>query len=618
MRHATRLALTATLALAIADVPATAAPTWLAPTTLDGNHDGAVSAATNANGDTILGLRDTSHGAPYLASAGFRPAGGPTTAVTAVAPAAAGSTYDQDVAINSRGDAALVWTDAMSIWLAMRPAGDAGFSSPISIAPSGTDSAQVAIDDAGAVVMAWTAPSGGKQLVFFTVRNPDGTLGPISSSAAGQDATSPTVAAARDGHAVVAWSRSDGTHNVIQAATRTPGTTSFVPTGDLSDSTQSADSADAAIADGGHAAITWSRTDGTHTIVEVARRQGEGVFSSGQGLSPTTVDSHHPTVAVNTAGQVLVSWSTDVAEADARVGSLTGDFGPLQVLSPYYGGGMTDAALNDDGMGLVTWVGVSHFTCVECANAWASIMPPGGMFGTPLKISPDSASSIAVQHVQGASAGIDAEGNAVAYARTRSNGDRHMYERLYDGAGPRLDDLSMPTAATAGTSAAFTVEPFDVISPVASTSWSFGDGSPAASGTGVQHNFTAAGSYDVTVTSTDAVGNASSATRKVTVAAAPIAPQLPKGPPALPVKAKAPVKCKVPSLKNLSVVRAKAKLRSRHCKLGTVTTPRKLKRKHGLVVRSQSPKAGSSTVSGTKVNVMLGTKPKPRKRVRGR
>jgi len=41
-----------------------------------------------------------------------------------------------------------------------------------------------------------------------------------------------------------------------------------------------------------------------------------------------------------------------------------------------------------------------------------------------------------------------------------------------------------------------------------------------------------------------------------------------------------------------------------------------LKHKKGLVVRSQSRKAGTSTAGGTKVNVTLGTKPKPKKKAK--
>jgi hypothetical protein len=47
-----------------------------------------------------------------------------------------------------------------------------------------------------------------------------------------------------------------------------------------------------------------------------------------------------------------------------------------------------------------------------------------------------------------------------------------------------------------------------------------------------------------------------------------------------------------------------------------VTTPKKLKHKKGLVIRGQSRRAGTSTSSGAKVNVTLGTKPKTKKKTK--
>jgi hypothetical protein len=67
---------------------------------------------------------------------------------------------------------------------------------------------------------------------------------------------------------------------------------------------------------------------------------------------------------------------------------------------------------------------------------------------------------------------------------------------------------------------AFSVSPFDVWSALGQTSWSFGDGG-SATGTAVSHSYAAPGTYQVTVTGTDAVGNASSASGEIAIAAAP-------------------------------------------------------------------------------------------------
>ena len=53
--------------------------------------------------------------------------------------------------------------------------------------------------------------------------------------------------------------------------------------------------------------------------------------------------------------------------------------------------------------------------------------------------------------------------------------------------------------------------------------WSFGDGQ-AAAGAAVSHAFGSAGAFDVTVTATDAVGNATSATRPVLITAPQVTP----------------------------------------------------------------------------------------------
>ena len=62
----------------------------------------------------------------------------------------------------------------------------------------------------------------------------------------------------------------------------------------------------------------------------------------------------------------------------------------------------------------------------------------------------------------------------------------------------------------------FSVSPVDAWSAVASTRWSFGDGT-AASGRRVSHRYAVPGAYPVTATSSDVLGNSSQAIRAVLV-----------------------------------------------------------------------------------------------------
>ena len=65
----------------------------------------------------------------------------------------------------------------------------------------------------------------------------------------------------------------------------------------------------------------------------------------------------------------------------------------------------------------------------------------------------------------------------------------------------------------------------DSWSAISDVAWSFGDGT-SGSGSGVSHAYGTAGTYEVTVTLTDAVGNATTRTGTITVVAAPAPPAL--------------------------------------------------------------------------------------------
>ena len=65
------------------------------------------------------------------------------------------------------------------------------------------------------------------------------------------------------------------------------------------------------------------------------------------------------------------------------------------------------------------------------------------------------------------------------------------------------------------------------------------------------------------------------------------------------------IKCTVPRLKNLSLVRTRAALRKAHCRLGTVRRPRRWGRHHLLRVFGQSTRPGSSRPSGYRINLRL-------------
>jgi hypothetical protein len=85
----------------------------------------------------------------------------------------------------------------------------------------------------------------------------------------------------------------------------------------------------------------------------------------------------------------------------------------------------------------------------------------------------------------------------------------------FDAAAPALTS-SVPPGGALGAPIGMAAATFDRVSPV-SVAWGFGDGG-TASGGAVSHAFGTAGAFTVTVTATDAAGNATAATHPVVIA----------------------------------------------------------------------------------------------------
>ena len=102
-----------------------------------------------------------------------------------------------------------------------------------------------------------------------------------------------------------------------------------------------------------------------------------------------------------------------------------------------------------------------------------------------------------------------------------------LRSRAYDVDGPLVNALSIPASGTAGTPVAFSVTAIDAWSAVTSVAWTFGDGA-SGSGSSVTKTYGAPGTYPVSVTATDAVGNATTLTGSVVVTPSPVVVVVPK------------------------------------------------------------------------------------------
>jgi hypothetical protein len=101
----------------------------------------------------------------------------------------------------------------------------------------------------------------------------------------------------------------------------------------------------------------------------------------------------------------------------------------------------------------------------------------------------------------------------------------------FDAGGPNLLSAGVPSSAVAGVPVAMSATFFDLWSGLGGpASWSFGDGS-SATGSQVSHTYSAAGSYTISVSARDGLGNPTTATYPITVRA-PSSPPPPAPPPA--------------------------------------------------------------------------------------
>lgn len=101
----------------------------------------------------------------------------------------------------------------------------------------------------------------------------------------------------------------------------------------------------------------------------------------------------------------------------------------------------------------------------------------------------------------------------------------HVYSvqlAAFDPVAPDITAIDVPATATAGQAVTMSAAATDRVSGT-TVHFDFGDGG-GADATSAQHVYGAAGTFTVTVSATDAAGNAASTTRSVVVAPAPAVP----------------------------------------------------------------------------------------------
>lgn len=256
--------------------------------------------------------------APSLASAAF------STPVDVSLPG--GTAFAPQIAVAPDGQTTIVWRrfDGSNsiIQAATRPAGSSTFSVPVNLSAPGGDATapQVAVAPDGQTTVTWYRYDGANYIVQQATR-PAGSstfAAPVDLSAPGQDAYSPEVAVGPDGETTIAWYRSDGTNQFVQAATRSAGSSTFAPAVNLSAPGQDATLPRLAYGPDGQTTVAWQRWDGSNLIVQQSTRAaGSSIFSAPMDVSDPGQDAFRAQVAFGPEGQTTITWQAAAGFADA-------------------------------------------------------------------------------------------------------------------------------------------------------------------------------------------------------------------------------------------------------------------------------------------------------------
>ena len=329
-----------------------------------------------------------------------------------------------------------------------------------------------------------------------------------------------------------------------------------------------------------------------------------GALSSPQTLSRRGSSGNYPAVAVSAGGQAVAVW-TEAGIGEIAGGPVGTSFGP--VTDMVFGVSQMEVAIDEAGDATAVWGRNESGDRIETATRSAA-----GAVSPPTIVRTPGDSFDVFLNVPSAFIGMDSAGDAVV-GWSRSN-DGSAQANIFDATPPTLV-ANVPAGATAGRPVSFSASAGDLFSAVGAPAWSFGDGS-TASGSSPTHTYSTPGTYTVTTTVTDAVGNASSVSHQITVAPAPIVPCAAAGSGGGCGPRR--VACVVPSLKGLTAAAAKARLLAAHCALGKVSIARRYKHAKRLVVSTQSVRAHTTLAAGTKVAVSLKPPPPPRRKKKHR
>ena len=508
---------------------AAAAPIWLEPISLSATGESATDAqvAVDAHGDSVAFWQrpDAMTANTNDVQAAVRPAGGNWQTTPTTLASCFFFPTTPEIAVDPSGDAVAAWECASSstgdrvIEAAMATGPALQWSKPVQLSNSSdinVEDPQVATDAKGDASVVWvTLGSGGTSFVQAVQRPAGGAWStPVAISRTDATVGAPQVAEDPGGDATAVWTVNNGTNVVTEASARAAGAAAWGAPMDISSADASASNAQVAMTPQGTAVALWQHGSLTSSTIQAAVHPAGGQWRAPVDISAGGELAEHPRVAIDPQGDATAVWdrsngtNTIVQAAELPAGAPAWQ-PPADLSATGESAANADVAASARGDVLAVWQR-SNATNTVIQGA---VRPAGGTWEGSKSL------SAAGEDAESPEVAVDPRGNATA-VWDRSNGTNTILQADGYDVGPLLDGVSIPHGGTAGTPLTFAAEALGVWSPVASTSWSFGDGQ-TGSGTAVSHTYADPGTYTVTVTTTDGLANPTSETQAVAIVPAP-------------------------------------------------------------------------------------------------
>jgi hypothetical protein len=235
----------------------------------------------------------------------------------------------------------------------------------------------VAIDAAGNAAAVWQADAAGTLTIRAAVSGPEGRWSaPFTLSAPG--ATNPRVAIA-NGEITAVWQRTVGSGSVIETTTWRVGSSPSAAQ-PLTQPGQNGNQPDVSVAPNGRAVAAWRASDGSHFLVFAAERAPGSGFEAPQALSQPRADSSGVRVAMDSTGTAVVVWirpdQNDIVQSATRFAG--GSWLPVANVSPPGGDSFDPQIALAAGRGVSTFVRSSGSQWVWSVADFLAKPPPQG------------------------------------------------------------------------------------------------------------------------------------------------------------------------------------------------------------------------------------------------